>query len=114
MFSNKGKRRAGPDNVRLRQEAEIRERRIVWYRTRLRSVGEDNRTLKGLAEIADGRREAAEGRLKAADELIERQAKALATRDARIGELEQLLKLDREATVEMPLPARPELVEAVA
>lgn len=110
MFS-KGKRRAGPDNVRLRQEAEIRERRIVWYRTRLRSIGEDNRTLKSRAEIADGRRAAAEGRLKAADELIERQAKVLAARNARIADLERELA---ERTVEMPLPARPELVEAVA
>jgi chromosome segregation ATPase len=100
MFG-KGKHRAGPENGRLRHELKLAEGRIAWYRGRLLMVGKKNRALETRAEVA-------EGRLAAADQLIESQAKRLAEREARIGELEEQMGLSCEDTVQTPIPALPE------
>ncbi|ARX81596.1 hypothetical protein SMD44_00994 [Streptomyces alboflavus] len=89
MFA-KGKRRAGPDNTRLRQENRLLEGRIAWYRSHLRTVGELNRTLLARAELAEG--------------LIATQREALDSRAARIAELERRVEASGEATVETPIP----------
>jgi hypothetical protein len=99
MFS-KGKHRAGPENGRLRHELKLAEGRIDWYRGRLLMLSKKNRTLKAQAEIADG--------------LVEKQLIEIQRRDARIAELERLIKVSGEDTVQTPIPKLPEPELAVA
>lgn len=104
MF-RKGKRRAGPDNDRLRHELKLTEGRVTWYRGRLRVVSEQYRTMRARAEIA-------EGRLQQSEQLLERQVSQLQAKDSRIAELERLTQAAGEDTVQMPIPAAPELAGA--
>jgi len=97
-----GRRRAGEDNVRLRAEAELRERQIAWHRSRLRELGQGLRTWRARAQIA-------EGRLDAADELIQRQVEQLMERDSRIDRLQRQLKSDAVRTQEIPVVTAAEL-----
>lgn len=99
MFS-KGKHRAGPENGRLRHELKLAEGRIAWYRSRLLMLGKKNRTLEAQAEITDG--------------LVEKQLIEIQRRDARIAELERLIKVSGEDTVQTPIPKLPEPELAVA
>ena len=101
----KGRRRAGEDNMRLRKEAELREGRLAWYRNRLRVIGHQMRTWRARAEIA-------EGRLAAADQLIQRQVKQLMERDAEIDRLQRQLKADAVRTQEIPIVTAAELAAA--
>lgn len=99
----KGKHRAGPDNGRLRQELKFAERRITWYRGRLRVVSAQTRALRARAEIA-------EGRLLASEQLVYRQVVELQAHQSRIAELQRLIEASGEDTVETPIPqAAPEL-----
>lgn len=97
-MARKGKHRAGPDNKRLRQELQIRDADITWYRGRLLDISRRNRALRAQVEIA-------EGRLLASEQLTVRQAAELEAKNERIAELERLLKTSGEDTTEMPVPA---------
>jgi hypothetical protein len=99
MFS-KGKHRAGPENGRLRHELKLAEGRIDWYRGRLLMLSKKNRTLEAQAEIADG--------------LIEKQLIQIQRRDTRIAELERLIKVSGEDTVQTPIPKLSDRELAVA
>lgn len=93
MFS-KGKHRAGPENGRLRHELKLAEGRIDWYRSRLLMLSKKNRTLEAQAEVTDG--------------LVEKQLIEIQRRDARIAELERLIKVSSEDTVQTPIVKLPE------
>jgi hypothetical protein len=98
MFGGNGKRRAGPDNDRLRAENTLLEGRLAWYRGRLRVISAQNRTLRARAEIADGHLAAAVQKhrtelKRVADELAE-------------------LKRRTDDTVEVPIPAAADLAVA--
>lgn len=101
----RGKRRAGEDNVRLRQENKLLEARLAWYRSRLRAVGGQSRTLRSRAEIA-------EGRLAAAELLIQRQVEQLMERDSRVARLTRQLQATGDDTVETPIPTAAQLAAA--
>lgn len=91
----RGRRRAGPDNDRLRVENRLLEGRLAWYRGRLRSLSAQFRTLRARAEIA-------EGRLAQAEQLVQRQTGQLMERDSEIERLRRQLKTAVDDTVEMP------------
>jgi chromosome segregation ATPase len=98
-----GRRRAGEDNVRLRQQLANLRDDLAWYRARLREVtaryrAARYRAARARAEIADGQRILAE-------QLIQRQVQQLMVRDSEIEELRRQLKAASEDTVETPLPA---------
>lgn len=101
----RGKRRAGPDNIRLRAENELLEGRLAWYRHRLRVINGLHRTLRRRAEIA-------EARLIAADQLIQRQTRQLMDRDAWIDELQRQLKADTVRTQPIPVITAADLAAA--
>ena len=111
MF-HKGKRRAGPDNDRLRHEAELREQRLSWYRGRLRVIGEQMRTWRARAEVAEVQLAAVEGRLRAADQLIQRQVSQLMERDSAIDRLQRQLKADVVRTQPIQVVTDAELTAA--
>ena len=90
MNWHKGKHRAGTGSGRLRQELKLAD----WYRRRLHVVNEQNRTLKAHAEIADG--------------LAAKRLLAIEQRDQRIAELERLIRVSGEDTVETAIPQVPE------
>ena len=101
----RGKRRAGPDNVRLRAENQLLEGRLAWYQDRLRVINGSHRTLRRRAEIA-------EARLAAADQLIRRQTAQLMERDSLIDELQRQLKADTVRTQPIPVVTAAELAAA--
>jgi hypothetical protein len=101
----RGRRRAGPDNDRLRAENRLLEGRLAWYRGRLRTLSAQSRTLRARAEIA-------EGRLAKTEQLVQRQVAQLMDRDSRIAELERLVKTSADDTVEMPIPTAAQLAAA--
>lgn len=92
----KGKRRAGPDNARLRQQIANLIADITWYRRRLMAVTARCRALKAQAEISDGQRVLAE-------QLVQRQVLQLIERDAEIERLHRQLKADVVSTQEIPV-----------
>jgi len=87
---HKGKHRASAGSGRLRTELKLAD----WYRRRLHVVNEQNRTLKARAEIADG--------------LAAKWLLAIEQRDQRIAELERLIRVSSEDTVQTPIPQVPE------
>jgi hypothetical protein len=93
----RGKRRAGPDNVRLRDELKLRDADITWYRGRLMEVSRANRALRASAEVADGQRVKAE-------QLVVRQTAALQAKNSEIADLRRQLQAASSDTVEMPVP----------
>lgn len=101
----RGRRRAGPDNDRLRVENRLLERRLAWYRGRLRSLSAQLRTLRARAEVA-------EGRLAQAEQLVQRQVAQLMARDSEIERLHRQLKTTADDTVEMPVPTPKQLTAA--
>lgn len=100
-----GRRRAGADNVRLRQKVANLTDDLAWYRSRLMAVTARCRALQAQAEIADGR-------LVLAEQLIQRQVAQLMERDSRIAELERLAKAASDDTVETPIPTAAHLAAA--
>lgn len=94
----RGKRRAGPDNTRLREELKLRDADITWYRARLLDVTRTNRTLRARAELADGQRVKAE-------QVLARQTATLQAKNAEIAALQRQLYAAADDTVEMPVPA---------
>lgn len=105
MIRGSGRRRAGEDNVRLRQRIANLTDDLAWYRRRLMTVTAQCRAFKAQAEIADGQRVLAE-------QLIARQTAQLMERDSRIAELERLVKVSGEDTVEVPIVTDAELAAA--
>jgi hypothetical protein len=101
----KGKRRAGEDNIRLRQRVANLGDDLDWYQRRLRAVTARCRALQAQADIADGQRVMAE-------QLIQRQVAQLMERDSRIAELERLAKVATDDTVEVPIPTAAQLAAA--
>lgn len=93
-----GKRRAGADNIRLRNQLANLKDDCDWYRRRLMDVTARYRAARAQAEIADGQRQLAE-------QLVARQVAQLMERDSRIAELERLVKAASDDTVETPIPA---------
>jgi hypothetical protein len=100
-----GKRRAGEDNVRLRQRVANLTDDLAWYRARLMAVTARCRALQAQAEIADGERMKAE-------QLVARQTAQLMERDSRIAELERLAKVATDDTVETPIVTAAQLAAA--
>ena len=105
MRRGPGRRRAGEDNIRLRRENSNLQDDLAWYRRRLMAVTARCRALAAQAEIADGQRVLAE-------QLIARQTAQLMERDSRIAELERLVKVTGEDTVEVPIVTDAELAAA--
>ncbi|MET9149988.1 hypothetical protein ABZX82_01715 [Streptomyces griseoflavus] len=101
----KGRRRAGEDNIRLRLKLANLTDDLAWYRRRLRDVTARSRALQAQAEIADGQRVLAE-------QLIARQTAQLMERDSRIAELERLVKVAGDDTVEVPIVTDTQLAAA--
>ncbi|WP_217235409.1 hypothetical protein [Streptomyces sp. AC555_RSS877] len=101
----RGKRRAGPDNKVLRAKLANLTDDLDWYRVRLRAVTARCRALAAQAEIADGQRVLAE-------QLIQRQVGQLMERDSRIEELQRLVKVATDDTVETPIPTAAQLTAA--
>ncbi|MFF8100090.1 hypothetical protein ACF07S_09995 [Streptomyces sp. NPDC016640] len=105
MIHGKGKRRAGEDNIRLRQRLTDAHDDLAWYRRRLMAVTARCRALQAQADIADGQRVMAE-------QLVARQTAQLMERDSRIAELERLAKVATDDTVETPIPTAAQLAAA--
>ncbi|MFJ7895968.1 hypothetical protein [Streptomyces anthocyanicus] len=105
MLRGNGKRRAGADNQVLRRRLADAADDVAWHRARLRAVTARCRALTAQAEIADGQRVLAE-------QLIQRQVQQLMERDSRIAELERLVKVATDDTVEIPIPAAVQLAAA--
>lgn len=100
-----GRRRAGEDNVRLRQRIRVLADDLAWYRRRLMTVTAQCRAFKAQAEIADGQRVLAE-------QLIQRQVMQLMERDAENDQLRRQLKAASDDTVEVPIVTEAELAAA--
>ncbi|NUP15440.1 MAG: hypothetical protein HOZ81_04915 [Streptomyces sp.] len=101
----RGRRRAGEDNVRLRQRIANLTDDLAWYRRRLMDVTARCRAFKAQAEIADGQRVLAE-------QLIQRQVMQLMERDAENEQLRRQLKAASDDTVEVPTVTDAELAAA--
>ncbi|MFE9432905.1 hypothetical protein [Streptomyces sp. NPDC006640] len=97
MFGRKGKHTTRELIRRLRSENVGLERQMGHIQKRLRDANEQIRTETTQREMAEG--------------IVLQQTVALQELNDRVAQLERELS---ERTVEMPLPARPELVEAVA
>jgi chromosome segregation ATPase len=100
-----GRRRAGEDNIRLRQRVANLTDDLAWCRSRLMAVTARCRALQAQAEIADGERMKAE-------QLVARQTAQLMERDSRIAELERLVQAASDDTVEMPVLSPKQLTAA--
>ncbi|MDQ0758763.1 hypothetical protein [Streptomyces canus] len=97
-----GRRRAGVDNLRLRQEIGTVRADLTWYQRRLKAVTARCRALAAQVEIADGQ-------LVLAEQLVQRQVMQLMERDAEIERLHRQLKADAVRTQEIPVIAAAEL-----
>lgn len=93
MIRGSGRRRAGEDNMRLRQKNSDLTDDIAWYRGRLMAVAARNRALAAQAEIADGERVLAE----------QRAQQRLMERDKEIERLRRQLRAAADDTVEVPI-----------
>lgn len=100
-----GRRRAGEDNIRLRQRIRVLGDDLAWYRRRLMTVTAQCRAFKAQAEIADGQRVLAE-------QLIQRQVIQLMERDAENEQLRRQLKAASDDTVEVPIVTADQLAAA--
>lgn len=100
-----GRRRAGEDNVRLRQRIANLTEDIAWHRRRLMAVTARCRALTAQAAISDCQRVLAE-------QLIARQTAQLMERDSLIDELQRQLKADTVRTQEIPVVTAAELAAA--
>ncbi|QQM45112.1 hypothetical protein [Streptomyces liliifuscus] len=107
MKRGTGRRRAGADNVRLRQEVATVRADLAWYRNRLMAITARCRALTAQAEITDGERLLDK-------QLIHRQKTALQQKNQRIAELERLIEVSSEDTQKIPIvtAAEPELAGA--
>lgn len=101
----RGKRRAGPDNVRLREQLKLREADILWYRGRLLEAARKTRAWRARAEVA-------EGRLLAKEQQLQRQVRQLMERDTELVKLRRQLKAASDSTVEMPVVTKQQLATA--
>ena len=100
-----GRRRAGEDNVRLRDRNRDLADDLAWHRGRLRAVTARCRALRAQLEITDGQRVLAE-------QLIQRQVLQLMERDAEIERLQRQLKADVVRTQPIPVLDASELAAA--
>ena len=105
MIRGKGRRRAGEDNIRLRQQLANTTDDLTWCRGRLIAVTARCRAFRAQAEIADGQRVLAE-------QLVQRQVLQLMERDSEIEELRRQLKAASDDTVEVPIPTPADLAAA--
>lgn len=107
MIRGKGRRRAGEDNIRLRQRISCLTDDLAWYRRRLMDVTARCRAFKAQAEIADGERLRAEQR-------GQRLVMQLMERDAENEQLRRQLKAASDDTVEVPIATETEAELATA
>lgn len=95
-MAGRGRRRAGADNVILRQKLANLTDDLAWYRRRLMDVNARCRALRAQAEIADGERLRGE-------QVIHRQTAQLIALDAENERLRRQLKAASDDTVETPV-----------
>ena len=97
-----GRHSAVADNTRLRQARREDRQYINWCHERFADLGRQVRSWKARAEVA-------EGRLLAADQLVQRQVDQLMERDSLIEQLRRQVKAASDDTVEVPIVAEAEL-----
>jgi hypothetical protein len=100
-----GRRRAGEDNVRLRQRLANLTEDLAWHRRRLMAVTARARALQAQAEIVDGERLLDQ-------QLIYRQATQLEALNAENEELRRRLQAGNDETVETPIITAEQLAAA--
>jgi len=105
MFGGNGKHTSRNVARMLQSENGFLRRQLEQTKRRAREAGERERTERN-------RREAAEGLQAKAERLVARQAKALQDKNDRIAELERLLRVTCEDTVETPSPTAADLAAA--
>ncbi|MFJ9633707.1 hypothetical protein ACIRU8_39045 [Streptomyces sp. NPDC101175] len=91
-----GRRRAGEDNIRLRQRIHTLGEDLAWYRLRLRDI-------TARCRAATAQKEIAEGLLLQAEQLVQRQVAQLMERDTEIERLNRQLKADVVRTQPIPI-----------
>lgn len=98
----RGKRRAGPDNSRLRELRREDRQYIRWCHERFAELGRQVRSWKARAEVA-------EGRLQAKEQQLQVLVGQLMERDSLIDQLQRQLKADAVRTQEIPIVTDAEL-----
>ncbi|MFJ5644117.1 hypothetical protein [Streptomyces sp. NPDC093223] len=105
MMRGTGRRRAGEDNIRLRQRIANLTDDLAWYRRRLCDV-------TARCRAATAQKEIAEGLLLQTEQLVQRQVEQLMERDSEIDRLQRQLKADVVRTQPIPVAAEQQLAAA--